>query len=294
MRVGLIGVGNMGSRMCEALLKAGYEVIVFDINPQAIERAIKMGAKSAKSSKEVAEQCLIILLSLPTPKDVEEVVIGENGILEGAKPGSLIIDLSTIDPFTTQKNAEIAKRKNVEYLDAPVLGRPDTCGQWTLPVGGSEEAFEKGRKVLEVLAKQVKHVGGPGSGNIIKLLNNVLFAVNNAAIAEIMVLGAKLGMNPKVLYETIAESPSVAKPKLFDQLVPRILKGNFETVFSIDLLHKDLDLALELGRKTGVPLIVSRSAQIINEIAKAKGLGSEDTSAVIKVLEEILNIKVRE
>lgn len=294
MRVGLIGVGNMGSRMCEALLKAGYEVIVFDINSQAIEKAIKMGAKSAKSSKEVAEQCLIILLSLPTPKDVEEVVIGKNGILEGAKPGSLIIDLSTVDPFTTQKNAEIAKRKNVEYLDAPVLGRPDTCGQWTLPVGGSEEAFEKGRKVLEVLAKQVKHVGGPGSGNIIKLLNNVLFAVNNAAIAEIMVLGAKLGMNPKVIYETITESPSVAKPKLFDQLVPRILKGNFETVFSIDLLHKDLDLALELGRKIGVPLIVSRSAQIINEIAKAKGLGKEDTGAVIKVLEEILNIKVRE
>jgi 3-hydroxyisobutyrate dehydrogenase-like beta-hydroxyacid dehydrogenase len=294
MKVGLIGVGNMGSRMNEALLKAGYEVIVFDIRPQAIEKAVKMGAKSAKSSKEVAEQCSIILLSLPTPKDVEEVVTGKNGILEGAKPGSLIIDLSTVDPFTTQRNAEIAKKKGIDYLDAPVLGRPDTCGQWTLPIGGSKEAFEKGRKVLEVLAKQIKYVGGPGSGNIIKLLNNVLFAVNNAAIAEIMVLGTKLGMNPQIIYETIAESPSVAKPKLFDQIVPRILKGNFETVFSIDLLHKDLDLALELGRKVGVPLIVSRSAQIINEIAKAKGLGQEDTGAVIKILEEILNIKVRE
>jgi 3-hydroxyisobutyrate dehydrogenase-like beta-hydroxyacid dehydrogenase len=294
MKVGLIGVGNMGSRMAEALLKAGYEVIVFDIRPQAIEKAVKMGAKSANSSKEVAEQCSIILLSLPTPKDVEEVVTGKNGVLEGAKPGSLIIDLSTVDPFTTQRNAEIAKKKGIDYLDAPVLGRPDTCGQWTLPIGGSEEALEKGRKVLEVLAKQIKYVGGPGSGNIIKLLNNILFAVNNAAIAEIMVLGTKLGINPRIIYETIAESPSVAKPKLFDQIVPRILKGNFETVFSIDLLHKDLDLALELGRKIGVPLIVSRSAQIINEIAKAKGLGQEDTSAVIKILEEILNIKVRE
>jgi len=293
MKVGLVGVGTMGSRIAEALINAGFEVIARDISPEAERRAREMGAKVVNSPKEVAQSVNLSLLSLPLPSDVEEVVCREDGLLAGTKPGDIIVDLSTVDPSTTQRNAALAKEKGVGYLDAPVLGRPQTCGKWTLPIGGDKESLEKARDVLSTIAKQLLYVGPPGSGNIVKLLNNMMLGVINAVSMEIIALAAKVGMSPKVLYDTIASSGAASVSNLFTELVPKVLDRNFEPRFSIDLLYKDLSLAIGMARESGAPLFMTPFAQLLNEMARAKGLGAEDTGAVVKIYEEYMNVLVK-
>lgn len=288
MRVGIIGVGTMGSRMAEKLLAANLEVFAYDIRPSALAKAQELGAVACGSSQEVAQKAEVVLLSLPLPVDVESVVQGPQGVLAGSQPGHIIVDLSTVDPFTTQKNAAQAAEKGVGYLDAPVLGRPPGCGNWTLPVGGKAEHLEKVRPVLEKLARKIIHVGPSGHGNIIKLLNNMMFGAINAVTAEIMAICAKVGMEPKVLYETIAGSGAASVSNLFIELGPKMINRDFSPLFTIDLLHKDLRLALEMAEATGVPVIVGHANQLLNEMARAKGLGSEDTSSAVKVYEEFL------
>ncbi|SMB97277.1 3-hydroxyisobutyrate dehydrogenase [Thermanaeromonas toyohensis ToBE] len=288
MKVGLIGVGTMGSQMARKLLTNGYEVIAFDINPSALARAQEIGASPARSPRQVAEIASIILLSLPLPNDVEGVVQEAEGVLAGSQPGHVIVDLSTVDPFTTQRNAALAKEKGVGYLDAPVLGRPQACGNWTLPVGGEVVYLDKVRPILEKLAKKIIHVGPSGHGNIIKLLNNMMFGAINAVTAEIMAICAKLGMDPKVLYDTIATSGAASVSNLFIELGPKMINRDFTPLFTIDLLHKDLKLALEMAQRAGVPVIVGHSNQLVNEMARAKGLGNEDTSSAVKVYEEFI------
>ena len=293
MNVGTIGIGTMGSRMVESLIKAGYTVFARDIDEKAGKRARELGAKVVNSPGEIAEYADIILLSLPMPSDVKEVVLGEDGILTNPRKDCTIVDLSTVDPFSTQRNAEKAKEKGVGYIDAPVLGRPQKCGNWTLPVGGDKRDLEKARKVLEVLASNIIYVGPSGCGNIVKLLNNMMFGAINSITAEILAICTKLGMSPKVLYETIANSGAASVSNLFKELGPKILNRDFEPLFAIDLLHKDVSLGIKMAKQAGVPLFVSQANQLLNEMAKLKGFGKEDTASVIKVYEDLLNIKVK-
>lgn len=289
MKVGLIGVGNLGGAIASTLVKKSFEVIAYDINDDAQKKARGLGAKTANSPQQVAQLTDLALLALPFPSDVDTVVAGKtDGLLTGAKPGFVIVDLSTVGPSTTRKNAAIARERSVEYLDSPVLGRPASCGQWTLPVGGRKETLDRCRPVLSALAKNIVHVGELGSGNIIKLLNNMMFAVINATTAEILVLSKILGLDPKILYSTISESGAATVSKLFLEVGSKILSKDFSPVFSIDLLWKDLDVALQMARDVNAPMIVTRNAQIINEIARTKGLGRLDTSAVVQVLEELV------
>lgn len=294
MKVGITGVGTMGSKMAENLIKAGYTVFANDVDEKAEQRARQLGAEVVNSPEEIAECAGIILLSLPMPSDVKEVVLGEDGILTNPRRGRVIVDLSTVDPFSTQRNAERAKKSGVGYIDAPVLGRPQKCGNWTLPVGGEKEDLEKVRKVLEVLASNIIYVGPSGFGNIVKLLNNMMFGAINSITAEILAICTKVGMNPKVLYETIANSGAASVSNLFKELGPKILNRDFEPLFAIDLLHKDVSLGIEMAKKAGVPLFVSQASQLLNELAKLKGFGKEDTASIIKVYEDLLNIKVKE
>lgn len=291
--VGVIGLGNMGSRMVEKLIDAGYTVFARDMNKVAEDKASKLGTKIASSPKEVAQFTEIILLSLPMPSDVKEVVLGEDGILANPREGCIIVDLSTVDPFSTQNNAKEAKKVGVGYIDAPVLGRPQKCGNWTLPVGGEKDDLEKARKVLEVFAAKIIHVGPSGWGNIVKLLNNMMFGAINSITAEIFAICTKLGMNPRVLYETIANSGAASVSNLFKELGPKTLNRDFEPLFAIDLLHKDVSLGIKMGKEVGVPLFVSQATQLLNEMAKLKGFGKEDTASVVKVYEDLLNIKVK-
>ena len=293
MNVGIIGVGTMGSKMAGKLINAGYAVFARDIDEAAEERARKLGAKVVNSPKEVAEYTEIILLSLPMPSDVKEVVLGEGGILTNPKNNRTIVDLSTVDPFSTQHNTEEAKKVGVCYIDAPVLGRPQKCGNWTLPVGGDKKDLEKVRKVLEILAAKIIYVGPSGYGNIVKLLNNMMLGAINSVTAEILAICTKLGMSPKVLYETIANSGAASVSNLFKELGPKILDRDFEPLFAIDLLHKDVRLGIQMAKQVGVPLFVSEANQRLNEMARLMGFGKEDTASVIKVYEKLLDIEVK-
>ena len=293
MNVGIIGVGTMGSKMAGKLINAGYAVFARDIDELAEERARKLGAKVVNSPKEVAEYTEIILLSLPMPSDVKEVVLGEGGILTNPKNNRTIVDLSTVDPFSTQHNAEQAKKVGVSYIDAPVLGRPQKCGNWTLPVGGDKKDLEKVRKVLEILAAKIIYVGPSGYGNIVKLLNNMMLGAINSVTAEILAICTKLGMSPKVLYETIANSGAASVSNLFKELGPKILNRDFEPLFAIDLLHKDVRLGIQMAKQVGVPLFVSEANQRLNEMARLMGFGKEDTASIVKVYEKLLDIEVK-
>jgi len=293
MNVGIIGVGTMGSKMAGKLINAGYAVFARDIDEVAEERARKLGAKVVNSPKEVAEYTEIILLSLPMPSDVKEVVLGEGGILTNPKNNRTIVDLSTVDPFSTQHNAEQAKKVGVSYIDAPVLGRPQKCGNWTLPVGGDKKDLEKVRKVLEILAAKIIYVGPSGHGNIVKLLNNMMLGAINSVTAEILAICTKLGMSPKVLYETIANSGAASVSNLFKELGPKILNRDFEPLFAIDLLHKDVRLGIQMAKQAGVPLFVSEANQRLNEMARLMGFGKEDTASIVKVYEKLLDIEVK-
>lgn len=293
MNVGIIGVGTMGSKMAGKLINAGYAVFARDIDEVAEERARKLGAKVVNSPKEVAEYTEIILLSLPMPSDVKEVVLGEGGILTNPKNNRTIVDLSTVDPFSTQHNAEEAKKVGVSYIDAPVLGRPQKCGNWTLPVGGDKKDLEKVRKVLEILAAKIIYVGPSGHGNIVKLLNNMMLGAINSVTAEILAICTKLGMSPKVLYETIANSGAASVSNLFKELGPKILNRDFEPLFAIDLLHKDVMLGIQMAKQVGVPLFASEANQRLNEMARLMGFGKEDTASIVKVYEKLLDIEVK-
>jgi 3-hydroxyisobutyrate dehydrogenase-like beta-hydroxyacid dehydrogenase len=293
MDVGIIGAGKMGSKMMENLINKEYTVFVRDIDKVVEKRASELGARVVGSPKEIAEFTEIILLSLPMPSDVEDVVLGNNGILVNPKDRLVVVDLSTVDPFSTQRNAKEARKVGVGYIDAPVLGRPQKCGNWTLPVGGEKKDLERVHQVLEVLATKIIHVGPSGYGNIVKLLNNMMFAAINSITAEILAICVKLGMNPEVLYETIANSGAASVSNLFKELGPKVLNRDFEPLFAVDLLHKDVNLGIEMAKQVGVPLIVSLANQRLNELAKLMGFGKEDTASVVKVYEKLLNIEVK-
>lgn len=292
MKVGIVGVGTMGTPMAAGLLASGYGVAACDANPENAARAGSIGAEVFSTPRQVAEQAPVVLTCLPSPALVDLVVNGPGGILEGASPGHVIVDLSTVDPFSTRRNEAIARRKGVGYLDAPVLGRPQFCGKWTLPVGGDPGDLEKARPALSVLAQNVVHVGPSGHGNIIKVLNNMMFGAINAVTAEIMAICARMGMEPKVLYETIASSGAASVSKLFTEMGPKIVSRDFAPLFTVDLMYKDLKLGIDMAEKAGVPLFVGHANQILNEMARARGYGKEDSSSVVKVYEDLLGKRI--
>lgn len=278
--------------MLANMRQAGFPVYIRDIAPEAEQRAREMGATVVGSPRAVAEQADVILMSLPMPADVESVVSGPDGLLSGTRPGQVIVDLSTVDPSSTQRNAARAKAAGVGYLDSPVLGRPQGCGKWTLPVGGDATDLGKVRPVLDTLARKVIHVGPSGHGNIVKLLNNMMFGAINSVTAEIMALSTKLGMSPKTLFETISGSGAASVSNLFLELGPKMLTRDFSPLFTTDLLHKDMRLAIRMAEELGFPLFVAQANQRLNDLARTKGLGAEDTSGVVKIYEEFLGVQV--
>jgi 3-hydroxyisobutyrate dehydrogenase-like beta-hydroxyacid dehydrogenase len=292
VKIGVIGVGRMGLNAAKLLVRAKHKVYVYDLDHGRVKQATELGCRPAENPKNIAENAEISLLSLPMPKDVDSVVCGPEGILSGSKKGHIIVDLSTVDPFSTRKNAKKAQKHGVGYLDAPVLGLPQNCGKWTLPVGGEKEDLEKVRNALEVIAVKVIHVGPSGNGNILKLLNNMMFGTINMIAVEILALCSKLGMDPALFYETIAGSGAASVSNLFVEIGPMILDRDFEPFFSIELLHKDNELGIQMAKKAGVPLFVAPAAHTLTEVAKSKGLGKEGVQAAVKIYEDIFKIRV--
>jgi 3-hydroxyisobutyrate dehydrogenase len=286
--VGIIGAGVMGQAAAAKLIEAGYPLIVFEILPASRKKMTDLGAICADSPADLARQTQTILLFLPGPNEVESCVLGEGGILSAAAPGGMVVDLSTIDPGTTRRLAGIAVSREVGYLDAPVLGRPSSVGNWALPVGGREEDLARVKPVLQTLASKIFLIGPSGMGQTIKLLNQLMFGAINAITAEMMALASHLGFEPRLLYETITASQAGTVSNLFKELGARIGEDQYANpTFTVDLLVKDVRLAAQMAAENGAPLLLTRTVEFINELAQTRGLGSEDTAVMWKMMKQL-------
>jgi 2-hydroxymethylglutarate dehydrogenase len=294
MKIGFIGIGNMGRPMSMNLIRAGYELMVHDIREEAMEDPIRIGATAAGSPKEVAEACDIVMTSLPSPEALKEVALGEDGVLKGTSRGGILVDTSTVSPSMIRKVSEAAKSRGVDVLDAPVSGgvAGAEAGTLTIIVGGDDDVFERCIKVFRVIGEKIYHVGRVGAGNTVKLVNNLMSLVNIAALSEGMALGVRAGIDPQTLYDVVRVS--TGRSYALEVKLPNIIsKGRFKGGFAIDLACKDLGLAVNLGRELGVPLLVTSVARQVYELARARGMGRLDHTAVVMLMEEAAQVKVR-
>ncbi len=279
--IGIMGSGVMGLTVARRILEAGYTLVVHDKIAGAMEKAEKIGAVCADSPQAAASMADIILMLLPGPVEVEECVSGDRGLLSGARPEMVIVDMSTIDPVTTRRMARLAEQRDVSYLDAPVLGRPATVGMWALPVGGSATAIERCRPIFHCFAKNVIHIGDSGSGHKVKLLNQLMFGAINAMTAEMMAIASRVGVSPAVLYDTLTASQAGTISNLFKELGRRVAVEDYaDPTFTVDLLIKDVKLAVQMACDHDAPPILGRTIDWINEVSRAQGHGKEDTSVM--------------
>jgi len=298
MQIGFIGIGVMGRPMTLNLLKAGHDVTIYARHPEKPEvlEVLKAGARLAPSSRAVAIASEVVITMVPNSAQVEEVIAGSNGILDGARKGLIIIDMSTVSPTTSRKLAEAAAAKGAQFLDAPVSGGSQGAEQGTLTimVGGEHAAFEHVLPVLEAMGKKEKivYVGPSGSGEIIKIVNNMLVGTIAAATAEAFVLGVKAGVDVDAMAKIIGMSTG-ASWQLSNQFPLRAFNGSFNPGFMTDLLHKDLGLALDLAAEKQTPVAMTSLARQLYEMARAAGYGHNDYTVLLKVLEQIAGIEVR-
>lgn len=286
MEIGIVGVGTMGSQMLRRLLAAGHQISFVDIDPQRQREATQLGGRQVDKPSELSMHSDVVLMSLPFPADVRAVVAGDEGLLSPEQPRvSVIVDLSTVDPSTSVEMAAHAARRSVGYVDSPVLGRPARCGQWTLPVGGATADVASVQPVLSSLAARVVSVGAVGSGNTVKLLNNLMFGAINGVVVECMAAAPRLGIEPGLFYDVISKSNAASVSNLFLDIGPRIVDREFSPAFRMSLLDKDVRLGVELLSGIGMdPLIGTAVAKLI-ERSHALEIGDLDTSALVKVYE---------
>jgi len=298
MQVGFIGIGVMGRPMTLNLLKAKHHVTIYARHPEkpAIQEVINSGAKLAPSPRSVAMASDIVITMLPNSPQVEEVVAGPQGLLEGARKGLIIVDMSTIAPAVSRKLAQEASIRGVHLLDAPVSGGSQGAinGTLTIMVGGEREIFEQARPVLQAMGKKenIFHVGHNGAGEIIKLVNQVLCGAIAAAVAESFVLGVKAGADVDTMAKIIGASTG-ANWQLANQFPLRAFNGSFQPGFMTDLLHKDLGLALDLAAENTVPAAMIALTRQMYEMARAEGYGRDDYTSLLKVLEHMAGVEVR-
>jgi 3-hydroxyisobutyrate dehydrogenase len=286
--LGLIGGGVMGRHAASKLLQAGHPLFVYDISPEAQEKARALGATVTANLRGVAERADVMIMFLPGPKQVRACVAGPEGLLSAARPGSVIVDMSTVDPGTTRDMWDLAKQASVGYLDAPVLGGPAAVGKWTLPIGGMQEDIERCAAVFDLIAARCIPIGGPGSGNKLKLLNQLMFSAINAMTAEMMAVSEKVGIPRKLLYETITASQAGTVSNLFKELGQKIVTKDFEDpTFTVDLLCKDVRLAVEMAQEAKAPPLLARTIQFVNEMAQSQGFGASDTAIMWKSFSRI-------
>jgi 3-hydroxyisobutyrate dehydrogenase len=291
--VAVIGLGTMGSLMSRRLAAARYTVRAFDANPASLEEAGDRGAQRTGSPREAASGAGAVLLSLPTPAVVDEVVTGDDGILAGLAPGSLVVDLSTIDPDTTRRlHARVAERGS-SFLDAPVSGGPQKAetGELTIMVGGEEEAVERCRPVLAHLGSNVVHVGPSGSGQAVKLCNNMLLAIIVAGLAETLVTGTKLGVDARVLADVVRAS--TGGNWMLDNWLPlTTFADDYTPRFSLDLLYKDASLFGRAADGAGVPVPVAAATGEVLKTARSSGLGALDMTVVVRMYEDLVGARM--
>lgn len=290
--IGFIGLGIMGRPMSKNLLKAGYALVVNDIVKEPVEELVGLGAKSAPTAAAVAAQSDVVITMLPDTPDVDKVALGPNGVMEGIRPGSIYVDMSTVSPTIAQRIAEVGREKGVKTLDAPVSGGDVGAQKGTLSimVGGDEETFNKVLPIFNVMGKAVL-CGGPGAGQTVKACNQILVGVTIAGVAEALTLGAKAGVDPAKIVQVL--SGGLARCGILENRGMRIVNRDFEPGFRCRLHYKDMRIALAAGQAYGVPLFVSSIVHDLFKRMVISGRGEYDHSGLITAVEELAGIEVK-
>jgi 3-hydroxyisobutyrate dehydrogenase-like beta-hydroxyacid dehydrogenase len=290
--VGFVGLGIMGSRNCENLLKAGVKLVVHDKNSDAMDRLVATGAKAAASPAEVARLCDVILLSLPDTPQVEDVTFGPDGLIEGARPGQVIVDLSSVAPTTPQRISGLLEPRELHWLDAPVSGGPAgaAAGSLTIMVGGDEAVLDTVRPVLEVIGERIEYMGASGMGATTKSINQLAIGIQMMAMAEAFTVGTKAGIPAKRLYEVL--STSTSRCWVMTELVKNVvLENDFDNPrFAIRLIAKDMRIAAQYATDLKVPSAATALSAQMFSMAEGLGWGDKDQMAVMKLYGDAVGI----
>ncbi len=292
MKIGFIGLGIMGRPMAKNLLKAGHELLVFDYHADAVQDLVSSGAAAAANAKEIGAACTTVITMVPNSPHVRAALLGENGVAEGAKEGTVILDMSSIDPTESKAiGAELAK-KGIEMLDCPVSGGEPKAIDGTLSVmcGGKKDLFDRYYDVLMVMAASVVYVGELGSGNVAKLANQMVVAVNIAVVAEALTFAKKAGTDPELVFRAIRGG--LAGSTVMEAKAPMMLAGNYKPGFRIDLHIKDLNNALNAAHAVHAPAPLTGELMEMMQALKADDLGACDHSSLVKYYEKVSNTSI--
>lgn len=293
MKIGFIGLGIMGKPMAKNLIAAGHELTVFDINEVPVRELVGLGAKAALSPKDVASQCALVITMLPNSPHVKEVALGENGVIHGAKAGDILLDMSSIAPRAAKEVAAELAKKGIEMLDAPVSGGEPKAIEGTLAimVGGRQDVFDKVKDVLLKMGSSAVLCGDIGAGNVVKLANQIIVALNIAAMSEAFVLATKAGVDPQAVFSAI--KGGLAGSAVLNAKAPMVLEGNYKPGFRIELHIKDLQNALDTAHDLGVPIPLTSQIMEIMQALRVDGKQKDDHGGVIQFYEKLAGVKVR-
>ena len=293
MKIGFIGLGIMGKPMAKNLLKAGHELVVYDLVAAPVAELVKAGAKAGLSPKDVAVKSDMVITMLPNSPEVKEVVLGKDGVIEGSRPGTMVVDMSSIAPLAAKEVAAALAEKGVEMLDAPVSGGEPKAIDGTLAImaGGKAEIFEKVKPVLLKMGTSAVLCGEIGSGNVTKLANQIIVALNIAAMSEALVLAAKAGVDPGRVFAAIRGG--LAGSTVLDAKAPMVCKGNYKPGFRMELHIKDLQNALDTAHAIGVPVPLTGTVMEIMQALRVEGKEKNDHCGVIQFYEKLSGQLVR-
>lgn len=285
--IGFIGLGIMGRPIARNLIKAGYPLVVHNRSRAAVEELVGAGAKAVASPREVAGHCDVLITMLPNSPDVEQVALGKDGIVEGARRGLIFVDMSTISPIVSQKVGKALEPKGVQMLDAPVSGGEKGAIEGTLSimVGGDKSVFDQVLPIFQAMGKTITHLGPLGFGGFTKLANQIIVAVNLTALGEALTLARKAGLDRELTLKALAGG--LAGSRCLDQKAPNYIQGSYKPGFKVDLHYKDLGLIMEAARALGVPLPATAVVQELFNALRVRGRGQLDHSAVITLLEDL-------
>jgi 2-hydroxy-3-oxopropionate reductase len=292
MKIGFVGLGIMGKPMARNLMKAGHELYVYDISPDSIAALSADGARTCTSATEAAASAEVTITMLPDGPDVEAAVLGPKGVLEGAKPGSIVVDMSSISPLVAQKVGAACEERGVQFLDAPVSGGEPKAidGTLAIMVGGRQDTFDTVLPLFQVMGSSATLTGAVGAGNVTKLANQIMVACNIAAMGEALVLATKAGLDPDVVFQAV--KGGLAGSTVLNAKAPMVIGRNFKPGFRIRLHQKDLRNALLAAESLKVSLPFTAMVQqmlisLINE-----GRGDLDHSAIVNFIEDMAGIQV--
>jgi 2-hydroxy-3-oxopropionate reductase len=292
-KIGFIGLGIMGKPMAKNLLKAGHTLVVYDIVPAGADEVVATGAARGSSPKDVASQAEIVITMVPDGPEVEQAVLGTNGVLEGAKKGTIVVDMSSISPMVAQKVGAKCEAQGVDFLDAPVSGGEPKAidGTLAIMVGGKQEIFDKVEPILKTMGSTVVLTGKVGAGNVTKLANQIMVACNIAAMGEALVLATKAGLDPEVVFNAV--KAGLAGSTVLNVKAPMVYSRNFKPGFRVRLHQKDLRNALLAAESLKVSLPLTSAVQNILVSLMNNGKGDLDHSAIVQFIEEMAAVEVK-